>query len=114
MVIEHRKVVREINGATEALVESGLADDQNQAYESQVGTNNYLVLYGQRRALGWARRNTPYDYTYHEFRQARSFNVLMLDGAMMQMEYEFRERAPRAPSAGVPALTRPAGVPEQP
>lgn len=92
MLIEHRRVVREINGATAALIESGLADDQNPAYESQVGAGDYLVRYSPHGGLGLASRNTPYSETYRELRQARSFNVLMLDGAMLQMEYEFRER----------------------
>ncbi len=92
MVTAHRKVLQEINGATAALVESGLADDQNPAYESQAGTGDYLVRYSPHGGLGSAPRNTPYIDTYRELRRARSFNVLMLDGAMLQMEYEFRER----------------------
>ena len=92
MVTAYRNVVQEINGAIAALVESGLADDQNPAYESRIGTGDYLVRYSPHGALGSAPRNTPYDDTYRELRRARSFNVLMLDGAMLQMEYEFRER----------------------
>lgn len=92
MVTAHRRVVQEINGATAALVESGLADDQNPAFESKVGTDDYLVRYRRHGVVGSAPRNTPYDDAYRELRQARSFNVLMLDGAMLQMEYEFRER----------------------
>ena len=92
MVTAHRKVVQEINGATAALVESGLADDQNPAYESQVGSGDYVVRYSPHGAVRSAPRNTPYDDTYRELRRLRSFNVLMLDGAMLQMEYEFRER----------------------
>lgn len=92
MVTSHRRVVQEINGATAALVESGLADDQNPAYEAQVGTDDYVVRYRRHGTVGSLLRNTPYDDTYRELRRARSFNVLMLDGAMLQMEYEFRRR----------------------
>ena len=92
MVTEHRKVVQEINRATAALVESGLADDQNPAYETQVGTGEYLVRYPRYATIGSAPRNTPYGETYRGLRRMRSFNVLMLDGAMLQMEYEFRDR----------------------
>ena len=92
MVTAHRRVVQEINGATAALVASGLADDQNLAFESQVGADDYLVRYRRHDTVGSAPRNTPYDDAYRELRQARSFNVLMLDGAMLQMEYEFREQ----------------------
>ena len=92
MVTAHRRVVQEINGATAALVESGLADDQNPAFESQVGTDDYVVRYRRHGTVRSASRNTPYDDTYRELRRARSFNVLMLDGAMLQMEYEFHRR----------------------
>lgn len=92
MVTAHRKVVDEINAATAALVESGLADDQNPAFESQVGAGDYLIRYAPHGALRSALRNTPYDEAYRDLRRARSFNVLMLDGAMLQMEYEFHRR----------------------
>ena len=92
MMAAHRRVVDEINGATAALVESGLADDQNPAYESQVGSGKYVVRYSRHATIGSALWNTPYDEAYRELREARSFNILMLDGAMLQMEYEFRNR----------------------
>ncbi|MXZ29233.1 MAG: DUF2290 domain-containing protein [Acidimicrobiia bacterium] len=92
MLTEHRRVIREINGAIAALIRSGLADDQNPAYESQVGASDYLVRYSSPGGLGLVPRNTPYSDIYRELRRARSFNALMLDGAMLQMEYEFRER----------------------
>ena len=92
MVTAHRKVVQEINSATAALVESGLADDQNPPYESQVGAGDYLVRYAPHSTVQSAFQNTPYDEAYQALRRARSFNVLMLDGALLQMEYEFRGR----------------------
>lgn len=85
----HREVVREINAAIATLVEAGLADDQNNAYESKTGPDTFIVRYSNVATFGKALRDRPYEEMYWEFRQARSFNLLMLDGAMLQMVYEF-------------------------
>lgn len=81
--------MREINSGIAVLVESGLADDQNHAYEKKTGNDTYIVRYSNEATFTAALRDRPYQETYWDFRQARSFNILMLDGAMLQMVYEF-------------------------
>ena len=89
---DHRKVKDEINGAISALVNSGLADDYNFAYEANIGTNRHLILYSNEASFQSSTRNRSYVENYRTFRIERSFNVLMLDGAMLQMTYEFGDR----------------------
>jgi hypothetical protein len=84
-------VAKEVNGAIEVLVGHGLADDQNPAYVDRVGKNHYLVRYSNEPAFTAALRNRPYAEAYRELRLARSYNILMLDGAMLQMVYEFED-----------------------
>ncbi len=85
----HTAVAREINGAIEVLVGQGLADDQNTAYVDQIGVDHYLVRYSKEASFAAVLRNQTYVDAYRELRLARSFNILMLDGAMLQMNYEF-------------------------
>ena len=84
-------MAKEVNGAIEVLVGHGLADDQNPAYVDRVGKNHYLVRYSNEPAFTAALRNRPYAEAYRELRLARSYNILMLDGAMLQMVYEFED-----------------------
>lgn len=85
----HRHVVREINEIIPVVVASGLADDQNLAYEERTGPSCYRVRYYGDEVLGAALRDRPYEATYELLRDSRSYNLLMLDGAMIQMVYEF-------------------------
>lgn len=85
----HRDVIREINEIISIVVSSGLADDQNVAYEERTGRSNYQVRFDGDELLGSALRDRPYEETYELLRDGRSYNLLMLDGAMIQMVYEF-------------------------
>ncbi len=85
----HRQVVREINEIIPVVVASGLADDQNLAYEERTGPSRYRVRYDGDEVLGAALRDRPYEETYELLRDSRSYNLLMLDGAVIQMVYEF-------------------------
>lgn len=85
----HRHVVREINEIIPVVVASGLADDQNLAYEERTSRSSYRVRYDGDEVLGAALRDRPYEETYELLRDSRSYNLLMLDGAMVQMVYEF-------------------------
>lgn len=85
----HRVILAEIWQATSSLVESGFADDQNSAYESRVGEDTFVVRYSNMLPFAPLLKSVPYVDAYREQRENRSFNLLMLDGAMIQMVYEF-------------------------
>lgn len=90
MTSPHRLVKNEISDAIKALVETGLADDQNFPHESQIARDVFRIQHSNGRSLQTLLRNRPYQETYNYFRSERSFNVLMLDGAMLQLYYEFQ------------------------
>lgn len=84
----HTTISQEINVATSILVEAGLADDQNFAHVMRVSSETYMVRHDNSLPFGSILR-LGYEDAYHQYRDSRSFNVLMLDGAMVQMVYEF-------------------------
>lgn len=71
------------------LVESGLADHQNSAYISQTGSATYVIRYSNLAPFGAMMKQRHYRDVYREQRRNRSYNFLMLDGALIQMVYEF-------------------------
>ena len=85
----HKDVLREINGAMIVLVESGLADHQNTAYISRTGRTTYIVRYSNLVPFSSMMKHRRYEDVYWEQRESRSYNFLMLDGALVQMVYEF-------------------------
>lgn len=90
MAAPHRQVMREINDAISDLIKSGLADDQNFPHERRVAKDIFRIQYSDSLSIQSSLRNQPYGDTYDGFRRRRAYNVLMLDGAMLQLFYEFR------------------------
>lgn len=89
MTPQHQSILREINSTMELLMESGLADDQNPPYIKRSGKNTYIIRYSNRVPFSSSPKQASYQENYWEQRHSRAFNFLMLDGAMIQMEYEF-------------------------
>ena len=89
MSVRAKNILKEIHNVMELLVGSGLADDQNSAYLKQTGKEAYTIQYSNRVPFSSMPREASYEDIYHDQRQSRAFNFLMLDGAMIQMEYAF-------------------------
>jgi hypothetical protein len=82
-----RLVFKEISEITTFLVEQGFADDQNWPVMTISGNISSVSFPNPQHAL--MLRNVPYRDLYRSQREAKSFNVLMLDGAIIQIDYEF-------------------------
>jgi hypothetical protein len=91
-VTSPQDVTDEIRQITSVLVETGLADDQNLPYWRRIGGGKYIVSYGNFGAYGDILKDYPYAETYQGLLGARDFNIRMLDGALLQMNYEFQGR----------------------
>lgn len=90
MVTTLARVWREIQSLTTALVEGGFADDQN--FPIRTGSSSSaFITYPSRVPQSYALRERPYTETYEYLRQERSFNVLLLDGGLIQISYEFAD-----------------------
>ena len=80
--------MRQINGIIRYLVKVGLANDQNFAF---LRTRGQLVevTFENDSYISIALRNIPYTDIYDELMNERSFNLKMLDGALIQFMYKF-------------------------
>ena len=85
-------MARSINRAVRHLVQQGLADDQNTAFQrSGTGGRREVVFQGVG-SLWLALKKREYPETYARLLATRAYNARMADGALIQMAYEFRGR----------------------
>jgi len=86
------RVAGGINRAVRHLVQHGLADDQNTAFQrSGIGGRQEVVFQGVG-SLSLALKKREYSEAYARLLAARAYNARMADGALVQMAYEFRGR----------------------
>ena len=85
-----RRTCDHINALVRHLVEVGLVDDQRYAYERTHPTVE--VTFGNSSYISEALDGAPYDDVYGLFAEKRVFNLKLLDGALVQMQYLFAEK----------------------
>lgn len=85
-----RDVIKEINALISFVLEQGLADDQNSAIQRNLRRNEREVVFHNAHLISVALRDLSYDEIYSRLLHNRSYNVRMLDGALIQMMYTFR------------------------
>jgi hypothetical protein len=79
-----------IRDITLALVEHGLADDQNMPFWSDTDDGSAQVRYRSGLPFSAWLKDQPYAEMYALVLESRDYNFRLLDGAMVQMHYEFR------------------------
>lgn len=82
-----RRTREQINTLIEYLVEVGLSDDQQFAFER--GNATVEVTFENASYVTEALSGQPYENIYGLFKKQRVFNVRLLDGALVQMQYLF-------------------------
>lgn len=78
-----------INALITYLVTISLADDQCFAFQRSGRNNLVQITFGGAEHVSIALRNRPYSEIYLQLVQERAYNVRMLDGALIQMQYAF-------------------------
>lgn len=78
-----------VDELTSALIEIGLADDQNPAIIINLRTNTSLVSFSGAGAISAAMRSDDYEAIYRSLASVRAYNSKLLDGALLQLMYEF-------------------------
>ncbi len=73
------------------LVEFGLADDQEVAFQRKSG-KRAEVVFPNAEYMSRTPKNLDYRKMYQLLLQERAYNVKMCDGALMQMTYQFSNR----------------------
>lgn len=87
-------VVTEILFLTSKMIEVGLCVEANYpsqaTYPSDLGAVKEVSISGLEEASA-ALRNRPYTETYNVLREKRAFNMRLIDGALVQFRYRFRQ-----------------------
>ncbi|HWI05112.1 MAG TPA: DUF2290 domain-containing protein [Acidimicrobiales bacterium] len=81
-------MLKEINAVTNYLVIEGFADDQNYPFANE-GSGTTLIRFPSQLEFSSFLKEEPYRNVYLSQLEARAFNIRMLDGALIQMLYEF-------------------------
>ena len=80
-----------IDSLVAKLIEVGLSDDQNASILSQTSAKSFEVTFVNAKAVSAALKDREYEDVYQEMVDARAYNLKMLDGAIVQMMYEFED-----------------------
>ena len=84
-----RQIENQINKLIKYLVEMGLADDQNSAFQRSGRGSLVEVTFDKAENVSIALKNRPYNEIYQHLARERAYNVKMPDGALIQMMYIF-------------------------
>lgn len=76
---------------TADLVGLSLCDRQNFPALRDLGQGCREVGIGDRGNISFALKNVPYHEIYSELERTQTYNLKMLDGALIQMMYRFRD-----------------------
>ena len=90
-MITRRQVLQQSQWTTSQLVRHSLCDSQNYPVMKQVGKNVWQITCGEQGEFSIAMRNVPYKEIYSSYSTERLFNFRMIDGALIQMLYEFQD-----------------------
>ena len=71
------------------MMDTGLSDDQNFPVLDDRERPLLRVSFPGAEHVGIALRNRPYEEIYRDLADSRAFNIKMLDGALVQMTYQF-------------------------
>ncbi len=83
------ETLRQINRIVSYLVNVSLVDDQNPTFIRARTGDIREVTFEAGGNISAALRNRPYEEIYGIMSESRSYSVRMLDGALLQMMYEF-------------------------
>nr|VFJ97169.1 MAG: hypothetical protein BECKLFY1418B_GA0070995_10968 [Candidatus Kentron sp. LFY] len=85
------QIRQQIEKLTADLVKLSLCGDQNFPALRDLGQGLREVGTGGKGDVAHALKNIPYHDIYAELERTRSYNLRMLDGALIQMGYRFRD-----------------------
>jgi hypothetical protein len=84
------KIFRQIEKLTETLVRLSLCDHQNFPAMRNLQHGCCEIGISSHPDLGYALKNISYQEIYAELVRTQTYNLKMLDGALVQMVYRFR------------------------
>ncbi|GHT67968.1 hypothetical protein FACS1894110_14490 [Spirochaetia bacterium] len=85
-----REIIQQIRKITEIMVGLSLCDHQNFPSLQHEPSGNQKIGIGAHLHSGSTLKNVSYDILYTELCKTQTYNIKMLDGALIQMLYHFR------------------------
>jgi hypothetical protein len=85
----HGEISSQIRTITATLIEIGLCDDQNPPVVRDTAGRGREIAFQGAASVIVALKDRSYDEVYAQLLDARAFNVRLLDGALLQMMYDF-------------------------
>lgn len=82
-------IVRQINDLIRFLIEVGLSNDQQFAFQRSLGGSHVETTFQGAHSVSIALRDREYLGIYQQLADARAYNTKLIDGALLQMMYEF-------------------------
>lgn len=86
-----KEILAQINSLTADLVGLSLCDRQNFPSLRHLGKKLCEIGFGESGNVSNALKNTSYQDIFKELVRSKSYNLKMLDGALIQMMYRFRD-----------------------
>ena len=83
------QIKNQINRIVGYLIEVGIADDQDFAFQRSGIDGSVEITFQRARQVSLALKDYAYNEIYQRLLNARAYNVKLPDGAMMQMMYGF-------------------------
>ncbi len=84
------QIRRQVEKLTADVVGLSLCDRQNFPALRDLGSGYKEVGIGECENLSFALKNVPYHEIYSELDRTQTYNIRMLDGALIQMMYRFK------------------------
>ena len=81
----------QINQIVLYMMDTGLSDDQNFPLLNDRERPLIKVSFQGAEHISIALRDRPYEEIYRDLTDSRAFNIKMLDGALIQMTYQFSQ-----------------------
>ncbi len=85
-------IATRINGITRHLLQTGLARNYQPAFARRERDGFVRVSFGKSSAVSIALKDHNYIDIYRHLTEIRAYNMMMLDGALVQFMYEFRHK----------------------
>jgi hypothetical protein len=89
-MVTPKAILNEMISITEQLIKIGLSQSQNFPLLKKTGKDIYEVGY-KSGDLSVVLKNTSYEDIYSELNGAKNYNFKMIDGALIQMMYFFKD-----------------------
>lgn len=87
MVLTPESIKQDIDGLIAELIDKGICDDSNFSSIRSLGSNKTEITFSGSEHVSFALSNIEYAEIYRELADKRSYNMKLIDGALLQIMY---------------------------